>query len=322
MLSPLLVSKSSFFLMPTTTTLRVRTRSSARALVLALFCLLGANASSEASETGEIFSDGLEQGLILGWDVRFGTARLAPPEICTPPLAPVDTSGATTVGTGTPASCTSAALTKAVASNNGAIRFDCGAAPHTITLTSQLEIDDDLVIDGGGLITLSGGGTTRIISFRPPWMQPRTLTVQNLTFRNGSTASLPGTDVDNGGAAIYRGTDGILNVIGSHFYDNTGPVTGQDVAGGAIYSRGSTTTTIVGSVFQNNSCSSGGALGHLFANLTLVNTVIEGNTATGTGGNPATAATVAASTVTATIRRCRSVESSSRTTWRMRAAAA
>ena len=275
--------------MPTETTQRVRKRSSARSLVvtvLTLSCLVGASASSDASETGELFSDGLEQGLVLGWDVVFGNARLAPPEICPPPISAVDTSGATIVGTGSPGSCTAGALAAAITSNNGAIRFDCGPSAHTITLTSQLEIDDDLVIDGGGLITLSGGGTTRIISFRPPWMQPRTLTVQNLTFRDGSTASLPGTDVDNGGSAIYRGTDGTLNVIDSYFYDNTGPMTGQDVAGGAIYSRGATTTTVVGSVFQNNSCSSGGALGHLFANLTLVNSVIEGNTATGTGGNP------------------------------------
>lgn len=254
--------------------------------VLCLYLLAQPNAV-RSSATDEIFSNGFEQGLgPLGWSRSVGAGPLVPHRVCSPPITAVDTSGATTVGSGTPGSCTEGALLSALASNNGAIRFDCGGAPHTITLTSQLEIDFDLVIDGGGLITLSGGDTTRIIDFRPPFEQARTLTVQNLTFRDGSTAALPGTTTDSGGAAIYRGTFGTLNVIDSYFFDNVGPATGQDVAGGAIYSFGSTTTTIVGSVFQNNRCSSGGALGHLFAHLVLANSILDGNSATGTGGNP------------------------------------
>ena len=257
--------------------------------VVASVVLIGFGALPEvarSSPTGEIFSNGFEQGTVLGWTSSVGSGPLVPPEFCTPPITAVDTSGATTVGTGTPGSCTEAALLAALGAHNGAIRFDCGAAPHTITLTSQLAIDFDLVLDGGGLITLSGGGTTRIIDFRPPFEVPRTLTVQNLTFRDGSTAALPGTTTDNGGAAIYRGTFGTLNVIDSYFLDNVGPASGQDVAGGAIYSFGATPTTIVGSVFQGNRCSSGGALGFLFADLELVNSILHDNSATGTGGNP------------------------------------
>lgn len=256
------------------------------ALGVATLCVAAFPSTAWASPTDEIFRNGLEQGTLLLWSSAVGAGPPVPPQTCTPPITAVDTSGATTVGTGTAGSCTEAALLAALASNNGAIRFDCGAAPQTITLTSQLEIDFDLTLDGGGLITLSGGGTTRIIDFRPPFEEPHTLTVQNLTFRDGSTAALPGTTTDNGGAAIYRGTFGTLNVIDSYFFDNVGPPTGQDVAGGAIYSFGSTTTTIVGGVFQNNRCSSGGALGHLFAHLQLFNSILEGNEATGTGGNP------------------------------------
>jgi hypothetical protein len=240
----------------------------------------------DRSSTPEIFSDGFEQATVRGWSLSIGAGDLAPVEICTPPISEVDTTGATTVGTGSPGSCTEAALRAAIDTNNGAIRFNCGGAPHTITLAAQLDIDDNLVMDGGGLITLSGGGTTRIIDFRPPWEQPRTLTLQNLAFRDGSTAALPGTTTDSGGAAVYRGSFGTLNVINCSFHDNVGPTLGQDVAGGAIYSFGSTPTTIVGSVFINNRCSSGGALGFLFAHLELVNSIVEGNHATGTGGNP------------------------------------
>lgn len=258
----------------------------ATVLSIVFFNLVSGPDAARSSPTGEIFSNGFEQGTVLGWSASVGAGPLVPPTFCAPPITAVDTSGATTVGTGTPGSCGEAALLSALAANNGAIRFDCGASPHTITLSSQLEIDFDLVLDGGGLITLSGGGTTRIIDFRPPFEEPRTLTVQNLTFRDGSTAALPGTTTDNGGAAIYRGAFGTLNVVDSHFFDNVGPATGQDVAGGAIYSFGATPTTIVGSVFLNNRCSSGGALGHLFAHLELVNSILDGNAATGTGGNP------------------------------------
>lgn len=248
--------------------------------------IVAASAESFASPTDELFRNGFEQGTVLAWSSAAGAGAIVPPAVCEPPISAVDTGGATTVGSGTPGSCTEATLLAALASNNGAIRFDCGAAPHTITLSAQLDIDIDLVIDGGGLITLSGGGTTRIIDFRPPFEQPRTLTVQHLTFRDGSTAGLPGTTTDSGGAAIYRGDFGTLNVIDCTFEDNVGPASGQDVAGGAIYSFGATKTTIVGSVFQRNRCSSGGALGHLFADLELVNSILDGNMATGTGGNP------------------------------------
>lgn len=63
------------------------------------------------------------------------------------------------VGTGSPASCTSAALTAAVATG-GVITFNCGAAPHTIVVTSTLTLNSDTLIDGGGLITLNGTDPT------------------------------------------------------------------------------------------------------------------------------------------------------------------
>jgi hypothetical protein len=111
------------------------------------------------------------------------------------------------------------------------------------------------------------------------------LTVQNLGFANGYTRHLPGTEVDSGGAAIFRG-GGSLTVVNCHFDNNLGPVTGQDVAGGAVYSLGIGETIVVGSVFTNNQCSSGGAIGNLHNHLRLAHTSIIDNAATGTGGNP------------------------------------
>ncbi len=63
------------------------------------------------------------------------------------------------VGTGTPESCTEAAFDAALV-GFGAVTFDCGPAPHTIIVSSpKKNILADADIDGGGLITLSGGNT-------------------------------------------------------------------------------------------------------------------------------------------------------------------
>ena len=237
----------------------------------------------------QLFRDGFESGTPWHWSALPG--GVDPRGICQPPFGPVDMTGATTVGTGTPGSCTQAALDAALAANNGRIRFNCGAAPHTIVVTSEKVIDDDLVIDGGGRITLSGGGTTRILGIRPPWgtTPMPTVTLQNLTFVSGSTAHLPGNTVANGGGAIFKDPFANLRILDCVFTGNRGPATGQDVAGGAIYSFGQGTTTIVRSRFTDNRCSSGGALGALGVedhSLLVFNSLFDRNLASGTGGNP------------------------------------
>ena len=237
-----------------------------------------------------IFADHFESGTPWNWSRLPGGVE--PRAVCTPPIAPVDMTGATTVGNGTPGSCTEATFTAALAANNGRIRFACGAAPHVIVMTTEKTIDDDLTIDGGGLVTLSGGDTTRILHFLPPWnASPMPiLTLQGLTLRDGYTGDLPSNDTDSGGAAVFKAPYGELRVLDSWFIGNVGPATGQDVAGGAIYAFGPGATTIVRSRFAGNRCSSGGAIGALGVTsdhqLRIYNTLIDLNAATGSGGNP------------------------------------
>ena len=48
----------------------------------------------------------------------------------------------------------------------GVIRFDCGPEPVTIVMQRTAEVlntSERVVIDGGGLVTLSGGGERRIL---------------------------------------------------------------------------------------------------------------------------------------------------------------
>ena len=70
------------------------------------------------------------------------------------------------IGSGTPASCTSAAVVAAVA-QGGVITFDCGPDPVTIEMLETAKVVNntgpEIVIDGGGLVTLSGRGERRIL---------------------------------------------------------------------------------------------------------------------------------------------------------------
>src|SRR5512141_235571 len=81
------------------------------------------------------------------------------------------------VGTGTAASCTDSAFTKALA-GGGLITFNCGTTPVTILLASQKTITVNTTIDGRGLVTLSGGGRTPILYINN--FQGVSVTVQNL----------------------------------------------------------------------------------------------------------------------------------------------
>ncbi len=208
----------------------------------------------------------------------------APPSVCErPSLAPTD-DPTRVVGDGTAASCTEAAL-RTAATAGGTIVFDCGADPVTITVTSTIVFTKESVLDGGGTITLSGGGSARILLLDSGYDQttPR-LTVQRLDFRDGNAPST-GDDTADGGGAIYR-DGGSLTVLDCHFESNHAPATGQDLAGGAIYGFGGGETIISGSTFTGNSASDGGAIGSLNGDLVIVDSTFTDNHATGTDGNP------------------------------------
>lgn len=196
-----------------------------------------------------------------------------PAPICTPPVALVDTRAPdAVVGTGTPASCTEAALDAALATG-GVVTFDCGPALHTIPVTREKRIERDTVLDGGGRIALSGGDVTRILSISAPLDSavPH-LTLQRLTLRSGKAEG-------SGGAILRFG--GTLTILDSVLEDNAGALDAMEVSGGAIHAVGGGATTIVGTLLTRNRASNGGALGLLDSELVLVNSVVRDNAATG-----------------------------------------
>jgi len=220
---------------------------------------------------------------------------------------PVDTTKPTTiVGTGTPESCTSQALTDAF-HTGGIVTFNCGTAHVTIELAATLEVNNlgpkDIVLDGGGLVTLSGGGARRIIyqnvclerlgwATSDCWGQnyPR-LTLQNLTFANGLA-----TDKEGGGAVQVAG--GRLKIVNCRFFHNLSTYAGPDEGGGAVRVTQiqAEPVYIINSTFGGagdlgNSAANGGGLSGLFANFFIYNSTFENNSTTACCGNPATSGT-------------------------------
>jgi hypothetical protein len=206
------------------------------------------------------------------------------------------------IGHGTAASCTSAAVIAAVRAG-GIITFSCGPNPVTIRMSATAKIVNAhgprIVIDGGGLVTLSGEGDHRILYMdtcdpAQGWTtshcqnqdSPR-LVVQNLTFVDGNSTGQT-FDGGGGGAIFVRG--GRVKIVNSTFLDNRCERTGPDIGGGAVrvlsQDRGRP-VYIVHSTFRHNACSNGGALSSIGVTWVLINSRFTGNRAIGTGANPA-----------------------------------
>jgi hypothetical protein len=220
---------------------------------------------------------------------------------------PADTTHPTRViGTGTADSCTSAAVVAAVAAG-GVITFSCGPDPVTIPMNATAKVrnaNPRLVLDGGGRVTLSGGGKRRILYMNTcdqaqGWttshcqdQESPQLTVQNLTFADGnSTGDM--TEGGGGGAIFVRG--GRVKVVNSRFVRNRCDASGPDLGGAALRVLSQyhnlpvyvVDSTFGGAAGQGGVCANGGALSSIGVSWVVLNSVLAYNSATGRGANPA-----------------------------------
>jgi hypothetical protein len=215
------------------------------------------------------------------------------------------------IGNGTPAGCTSAAVVKAVA-EGGIISFNCGSKPVTIVMTATANVPKTrhlVVLDGHGLVTLSGGGKRRILfsdTCAGTWSTddcvnqpyPR-IVVQNLTFEDGfsgthqatCTANIPRCwygGVDGGGAIYAEG--GQFKAVNSRFTGNQCYRYGPDLGGGAIRVLAqyrNRPVYITSDTFSGGRCSNGAALSSISVQWSVYNSIFTGNKAIGWGANPA-----------------------------------
>jgi hypothetical protein len=213
------------------------------------------------------------------------------------------------IGDGWPASCTSSAVVQAVA-EGGIITFNCGPNPVTIFMNETANVDKtehSVVLDGGGLVTLSGEGQRRILfsdtclgvwstndCINQPY--PR-IAVQNITFEDGYDGAHQATckfdspecwfgGVDGGGAIYAEG--GEFKAVNSSFLNNQCYSFGADLGGGAIRVLGqylNRPVYITNDTFTGNSCANGGALSSINVNWDVLNSVFTDNAAIGWGAN-------------------------------------
>jgi hypothetical protein len=204
------------------------------------------------------------------------------------------------IGHGTPGSCTSRQVVRAVATG-GVITFECGPDPVVIRLHHTAKVVNTsrrVVIDGGGLVTLSGAGKRRILyqdtcDQRQRWTtshcddqaRPR-LVVQHLTLAEGNST---GQTFDGGGGGAIFARGGRLKIVDSHFVGNRCERHGPDLGGAAVRALSQyhgRPVYVVHSTFRGGRCSNGSGLSSIGVSWTVLNSVFTGNRAVGHGANP------------------------------------
>ncbi len=209
------------------------------------------------------------------------------------------------VGNGTPESCTSAAVVRAVR-RGGIIRFRCGPDPVTIAMKATAKVVNTsrrVVLDGEGLVTLSGEGRRRILyqntcDPKQTWTtshcndqaSPK-LVVQNLRLVRGNST---GKKYDGGGGGAIFARGGRLKIVNTTFVRNRCDRHGPDLGGAAVRVLDQfrdEPVYVVASSFSKGRCSNGAALSSIGVSWRIYNSTFTDNRAIGHGANPARAGT-------------------------------
>ncbi len=244
---------------------------------------------------------------------------------CLSTSIPETSRAAGTVGTGSAASCTEAALDAALG-GGGVVIFDCGG-PALIVFTATKTILADTTINGSPGIVLSGGGSVRLFT-----ASGGSLALSMLSLINGhdtvanpggaaisgshdvtvSDSTLSGHVATNGGCPAISVTDATLRIFRSTIttsnnaaatnssavcINNTATliVANATISGnnsGAIFASG--TATITNSTIAGNTGPPGGNTGGVLSfgsgAVTLNNTIVANNAGSGGAGQCSAAA--------------------------------
>ncbi|MGH2582693.1 MAG: sortase [Anaerolineales bacterium] len=159
--------------------------------------------------------------------------------------------------------CDEAGLDAALAAG-GTNTFSCvGSTTIIVSATKTISVSGT-ILDGGGLLTISGGGVRRVFTVN----SGVTATLQNLTIANGLCSGC------NGGGVYYSTNSGTLTITNVTFSGNKAQNTTGGVGGGG----------------------SGGAIYHSSGTLVVSNSTFSGNTVETIGNNSPNIASGAAIT--------------------------
>jgi hypothetical protein len=192
--------------------------------------------------------------------------------------------------------CNEQGIRDAIAKGGGPRTFAC-EGPKTVTTLDEIIIDNDVILDGEGNLTVDGNGDHRVFSV-PEGVSAelRWLTVTRGSASGGGVASegtltIRGCVISNNAAGSPSGATGrgggILNARQMIIIDTT--VTWNSVShgtGGGIYNSGSATLTLVNSTVSDNHAGidGSGAVGGGIRNvgeMTIINSTVSENGAIG-----------------------------------------
>jgi hypothetical protein len=214
------------------------------------------------------------------------------------------------IGNGSPSSCRSREVVRAVA-RGGVITFSCGPSPVVIAMRHTAKVVNGhrradgsirtthrVVIDGGGLVTLSGMGRRRILyqdtcDPRQVWTTSHCqdqafpkLVIQNLGLVDGNST---GNHYEGGGGGAVFDRGGQLKIVNARFVGNHCDRTGPDLGGAAVRALSQyhgRPVYVVHSTFRGGRCSNGSGLSSIGVSWTILNSTFLWNRATGHGANP------------------------------------
>jgi predicted outer membrane repeat protein len=154
--------------------------------------------------------------------------------------------------------CTEQGIRDAIAAGGGPYTFDCGG-PTTVETQAEIEIDNDVILDGAGNPSIEGRNTHRVFSVAA-----------------GVTAELRGLTIARGATQERGGgikNEGVLRLTDSTVSDNTARY------GGGINNEG--VLTLTHSTVSDNTAEFGGGIGGIGTHgiLTLINSTVANNTA-------------------------------------------
>ncbi|MBN8591041.1 MAG: hypothetical protein J0M33_04755 [Anaerolineae bacterium] len=177
-----------------------------------------------------------------------------------------------TLGTGTPASCSALALQEELSVGGDlTLDFNCGPRAHTITVTTPLRINGNVIINAGWRVRFSGGGTSQL------FYVSGSLDLSQTILMNGYGVGSDGSIGTTGGAIAAFDSDVRLS--------NVLLMLNRATVGGALAAQNSTITIRNSTFISNQAELVGGAFHVSDSVVTIQNTTFQSNRAPDVNGD-------------------------------------
>ena len=172
------------------------------------------------------------------------------------------------------------------------------ATNFTLTLVAELYVVDNLIINGKGVSNtfIQAKTTPNTSTYRVFEVNGSSLTLNNLTVRNGRCNGTCGGNMGGGGVNAYGGGSS-LTITNSAISNNSTDGWGGGISGGTITITNSTISgnsaagggggvsggdmTVSGSTFSGNTAKEGGGINSTGGSLAVTNSTFSSNSATG-----------------------------------------